>query len=353
MSKVRLDNVRLKGVASAVPAQVRTLEDDKKIFDEAEVNKISASTGVTRRHIVSPGVCTSDLCLAAAEHLLAGSGWGNGSIDVLVFVSQTPDYVLPATSCSLHSRLKLSKNCAAFDVNLGCSGYIYGLWLASSLLASGGGKRALVLVGDTSSRLASSADRSVALLFGDAGTATILELDTAAPPLHFVLGTDGTGQDNLIVPAGAFRNQHSEVTSIRRERENGNFRSDEELHMNGAEIFAFTLNEVPGMINSVLEEAGWDKTEVDAFVMHQANKFMLEHLAKRMKLPAEKVILTMGEYGNTSSASIPLSMTHALSGRLAQGEMRLVLAGFGVGYSWGALAVTAANLVMPDLVIVP
>jgi 3-oxoacyl-[acyl-carrier-protein] synthase-3 len=147
MSKVRFNNVRLKGVASAVPAQVRTLEDDKKVFNEAEVRKISASTGVMRRHIVSPGVCTSDLCLAAAEPLLAAAGWGRETVDVLVFVSQTPDYVLPATSCSLHSRLQLSKNCAAFDVNL----LLVYLWTVAgrNLIAAGGASRALVMVGDT------------------------------------------------------------------------------------------------------------------------------------------------------------------------------------------------------------
>lgn len=351
MVSSKIYNVHIAGVASAVPEHVLTEKDDVQVFGEAEIRKISESTGVKKRHVAPLGMCTSDLCFAAAKRLLEDLEWSRDSIDALVFVSQTPDYLLPATSCSLHNRLGLKKHCAAFDLNLGCSGYVYGLWVASHLVASGSVKRLLLLVGDTTTHLISPQDRSVAPLFGDAGTATAIEQNEFADVMVFQMGTDGSGQEHLIVPAGAFRQRRTEQTAKRTEREDGKVRSDEDLFMNGAEIFALTLREVPTLIKSTLNAAGWSVETVDAFVMHQANRFMLQHLSKKMKLPPEKVILALEDYGNTSSASIPLAMTHAMAGRLKSSSLNLVLAGFGVGFSWGAVAMTG-RMIMPDLVLV-
>ncbi len=352
MATGRINGIKLIGLASAVPEQIREIADDAKVFDDIDIEKTIETTGVRRRHATS-NLCTSDLCFAAAEQLFKESGCKRDSIDALIFVSQTFDYPIPATSCTLQRRLKLEKSCAAFDVNLGCSGYVYGIWLASNLLASGSVNRVLLLAGDTSSIRISPQDRSAALLFGDGGSATILEKGESTSPMAFVFGTDGTGQNNLIVPAGEYRHPSTEETRTRTERESGNIRCDEELYMNGAEIFAFSLREVPPMIRAVLKEAQWDTDMVDAIVMHQANKFILQHLAKRMKFPKEKAIIAMENYGNTSSASIPLAMTDSLAGRLQKEELRLILAGFGVGYSWGALAMTCGPMVMPELVLVP
>jgi len=352
MGTAKISGVRLAGLASAIPRTVQTVAEAFPVFGEAATQKISESTGVRQRHVVPPGVCTSDLCLAAAERLLEELNWGRGSVDGLIFVSQTPDYVLPATSCALHGRLQLAKECAAFDLNLGCSGYVYGLWVATQLISGGSLCRVLLLVGDTISRITSPRDRSVALLFGDAGTATALERAEGSPPLSFSLGTDGNGQDHLVVPAGGFRQPCTEASARRTVREDGNIRSDEDLYMNGAEIFTFTLQEVPPLLKSVLGTAGWDVSEVDAFIMHQANRFMLEYLAKRMRLPSEKVVVALENRGNTSSASVPLAMTDALAGRLRQESLRLVLAGFGVGFSWAAVALTCGPMVMPELVLV-
>jgi len=191
----------------------------------------------------------------------------------------------------------------------------------------------------------------VAPLFGDAGTATALDRDSSAPSSVFTLGTDGTGYDKLIVPASGFRHRRNEETGIRRERENGNIRSDEDLYMDGAEIFSFTLREVPPLIETSLQQAGWLVDDVDAFVFHQANEFMLKHLSKKMKLPADKVVLTLKDYGNTSSASIPLSISHALRDDLTHNTRNLVIAGFGVGMSWAAAAITCGPLVLPEIVI--
>lgn len=352
MAITRLAGVRLAGIASAVPERVHTVADDALLFGDADAARISDSTGVRSRHVSTDGMCTSDLCFAASERLVAELGWERDSVDALIFVSQTPDYLLPATSCSLHGRLKLARHCAAMDLNMGCSGYVYGLWVAANLMASGGINRALVLVGDTISRIVAPRDRATSPLFGDAGTATALERHEGAPAMVFELGTDGSGQNHLMVPAGGFRRPRTQQTRERIEREGGNVRSDEDLFMDGAEIFSFTLREVPRLISSVTEAAGWSDDDVDAWVMHQANRFMLRHLAKRMKLPAEKVPLAIEEFGNTSSASIPLAMTHSLADRLREGKAQLVLAGFGVGFSWAAAAVTCERVVMPGLILV-
>ena len=350
MATCTVSGVRLAGIASAVPDRVRTLASHAAVFGEAEVRKISDSIGVKSRQVAFGGMCTSDICFAAADRLLNDLAWPRESVDALIFVSQTPDYVLPATSCCLQERLRLSKRCAAFDVGLGCSGHIYGLWIASSLLAGGGASRVVLLTGDTISHTCSPLDRSVALLFGDAGTATALEADGSASPMAFVLGTDGSGRDALIVPAGRYRNPHTAETATRIAEDNGSSRSAEDLFMDGAEIFAFTLREVPALIQAVLQGAGWNIDEVDAFVFHQANQFMLQHLARRLKLPKDKLILAMEEFGNTGSASVPLAMSARLAPRLRTEALRSVLAGFGVGYSWGAVALTCGPMVMPDVV---
>ena len=342
-------DVRLAGIAGAVPDRVRSLDDDVLAFGEADALKISSSTGVRQRYVAPPGGCTSDLCFASAKRLLEDLHWTPDSIDVLIFVSQTPDYVLPATACCLHERLGLAKRCASFDVNLGCSGYVYGLWVAASLLSAGSFSRALLLVGDTISRLASTQDRSVAPLFGDAGTATAIERSAGAPPMCFELGTDGSGQRHLIVPAGGFRQRHSAETAVRVEREGGNSRSEEDLYMNGSAIFEFTLREVQPLVQSTLAAANWQVEDIDAFVFHQANQFILNHLSKRMRLPAGKVALALAEFGNTSSASIPLAMQHTLRDRARAETLRLLIAGFGVGFSWGAAALTVEKLVIPEL----
>ena len=349
MAACSLPGVRIAGVSSAVPDRVRTVADEAGVFGEADVARIAASIGVARRHVAYGGICASDLCFAAADRLLEDLGWARDSVDALIFVSQTPDYTLPATACVLQDRLRLSKRCAAFDVGLGCSGHVYGLWIASSLIGAGGAGRALVLSGDTGTRFCSPLDRSVALLFGDAGTATALEADPAALPITFVLGTDGSGRGNLIVPAGRFRTPHTDATAARVPDADGNRRSAEDLFMDGAEVFAFTLREVPALIQSVLQGAGWTAADVDAFVFHQANRFILQHLAKRLKLPKDRLVLAMDDFGNTNSASVPLAMSARLAARLRTGPLRTVLAGFGVGNSWAAAAMTCGPMAAPDV----
>lgn len=352
MSEVTFTNVRVRGVAAAVPVGIRTLADDAALFDAAEIQKVSASIGVVQRH-VSPSLTTADLCQAAAERLLAQAQCAAADVDALIFVSQTPDYPLPATSCCLQARLGLATECAALDVNLGCSGYVYGLWLAAGMIAAGAVHRVLLLAGDTSYRTCSTEDRSVALLFGDAGSATLLERDAEAGPCHFVLGTDGSGEPHLQVPVGGYRQRFSPEALVRQECEGGNRRSGVELYMNGAEIFAFTLRAVPPLIKGVLARASLAATDVDYFVFHQANRFMLEHLFKRLKLPPERCVLGLRDYGNTSSASVPLALVTELRDRLQTAATSLVLAGFGVGFSWAGVSLHCGPMVVPELVLVP
>ncbi|MGA2257286.1 MAG: ketoacyl-ACP synthase III [Thermoguttaceae bacterium] len=355
MATAKIQGVRLAGIASAVPDTRTPVSAAAEIFGADMVQKISANTGIEYRHLATPGLCTSDLCYAAAQRLLQDLQWDRESIEGLVFVTQTPDFpYIPATSCILQMRLGLPKSCAAFDVALGCSGYVYGLWLAASLLAGSGLSRVLVLAGDVASLLSSPFDRALSLLFGDAGSATALEKDAAAAPCVFSLGTDGTGWKNLIIPSGMRYSRHprDETTHIRRQAEADNQRSEEDLYMDGGEVFAFTIREVPPLVDRALSAAAWKREEVDAFVFHQANKFMLTHLAKAMKVPLGKVPFSLREYGNTSSPSIPLTVTTQLREEISSGPLRLLLAGFGVGYSWGACAVNCGPLVVPPVILV-
>lgn len=354
MAQWTASGIRISGIASAVPERTLGTAELAAQFGADQAQKIVESVGVQTRRVISNETCTSDLCFAAAEQLIADLKWERGSIDALIVVTQTPDYILPATSCSLHGRLGLGKQCLAFDVNLGCSGYVYGLGLASRLVGAGNVRRALLLVGDTITRIVCKEDRSSAPLFGDAGTATALEFDASAPDMAFDLGTDGNGAEHLIVPAGAFRQPHSDSTAACSERENGNVRSDEHLFMSGAEVFMFTLAEVPGVVKRTLAAAGWTMESTDAVVLHQANAFMLGHLRKRMKIPEDKLPVALSDYGNTSSASIPLAITHTWAERPFERAMKLVLGGFGVGWSWaGAAVVCDERTVLSKLVVVP
>jgi 3-oxoacyl-[acyl-carrier-protein] synthase-3 len=350
MANTVCSGVRIAGVASAVPSQIRTVEDEAHHFGAELAAKISQNVGVRTRHTAPPELCTSDLCLAAAERLLTDLNWQREEIVALIFLTQSPDYFVPATSHILHLHLGLPVSCAAFDVNLGCSGYVYGLWMASLVAQSLRGK-VLFLAGDTSSRSISPMDQSVAFLFGDAGTATALEPSADALPMNFELGADGSGFQKLIVPAGGFRHPRNASTCLRTPRDNGLVRSDEDLFMDGAEIFAFTLKRVPPLVKTLLAKTNLGIDDIDAFVFHQANLFMLDYLARRLKIPAEKLILGLEEYGNTSSASIPMAITTTpLRNRLTQQPLRLLLAGFGVGFSWAGCILTLGPGVFPEVV---
>jgi 3-oxoacyl-[acyl-carrier-protein] synthase-3 len=311
MASSEISGVRIAGIASAVPNQIDTLES-ARFIDPEEARKIAGNVGVWKRRTAPKSICTSDLCFAAAERLMRELGWSPKEISGVIFVTQTPDYIMPATSHLLHNRLGLPASCYAFDINLGCSGYVYGLWVAASLMQTVPGKT-LLLVGETNTKVTSPQDRGVALLFGDAGTATALVSDPEAPAMFFEMGADGSGAPNLIIPAGGFRRPHDGLSGIRTEREGGNIRSDEDLFMDGPEIFVFTLRRVPGLVAAVLRNAGCKLDDIDWVVFHQANRFLLEHLAARIKIPAEKFARARG-FWKHQFGFYPLGHHHKTAG---------------------------------------
>lgn len=350
MKHTHVRGIRVRGIAAAVPDRIVTSADEAEVFGVDEMQKISSATGIAERRQSPDGICTSDLCIAAANKLLESTGIAKESIDALVFVTQTPDYVLPATGCTLHGRLGLPVECAAFDVNLGCSGYTYGLWMAAHLIAGRGANRVLLLAGETNSRVIYPLDRSARPLFGDAGTATVLDTDPEAGAIRFVFGTDGRGQNELYIPAGGFRMRHSDAACEVQVGEDGNPRRLIDLHMNGSAVFVFTLDRVVPLIREAIRDADWSVDTIDAAVFHQANEFMLKHIAKAVKLPWEKVPRSLQQFGNTSSASIPLTMVTELArgGRIP--ACKLLLAGFGVGLSWCSATIDTAEISAPPLV---
>lgn len=318
MAQARINGIALRGIVSALPAGVEDVTHLAIRFGTDQAERIAAATGIRRRHIAAPGQCMSDLALPAAQELLSDLQWDSGSVDVMICVTQTPDYPLPATACLLQQRLGLGKQCAAFDVGLGCSGYVYGLWLAASLLSGMGQGRALLVAGDTTSRTMDPDDRSVAPLFGDAATVTALEWDAEAGCLSVDTGTDGAGAPYLIQPGGGTRQPDGPL-----------------LFMDGTQVFAFTLREVPKAIATTLALADTDITEIDYVVLHQANEMMLRRLGTKIGAREDQLVLALAERGNTSSATIPLAITDALRVPMMTGKQTLLLCGFGVGWSWG------------------
>ncbi|MDI7776133.1 ketoacyl-ACP synthase III [Asticcacaulis sp. EMRT-3] len=351
MPETHLDGIAFRGVRACVPAQSRTLEDENLIDTEAERERLMKSIGVRSRHIARPEVMTSDLCHKAADGLLDQLGWARDTVDVLIFVTQSADYVIPATACVLQTRLGLG-SCLAFDVNLGCSGYPYGLWLAASLLksvsVSGRPARALILAGDISSARMVPGDRSVIPLFGDAGTATALETDPDAKPMHGVFGTDGAGAEHIIIKAGALKGSLLPQREAMSEEAFEQLYRDSRLYLNGTEVFNFTLKNVPPLVQAIFDAAAVSIDDVDYVVFHQANTFMLNHLRKKSGLPEDKVPIAMETFGNTSSASIPLTLCARLSDALTE-PRELVFIGFGVGWSWGAMKLSVSGIPAPQI----
>jgi 3-oxoacyl-[acyl-carrier-protein] synthase III len=329
---------QIVGVVSCVPGRTRRNEDFHAVFGEAGVADVVKMIGVQSRHQVEGTTTTRDLCAHAGRRVLEGLEWSPDSVDALLFVSQTPDFRLPPTACALQADLGLPSQCIAFDINLGCSGYPYAIWLGMTMIQTGAARRVLLAVGDTISRIVDPNDRATALLFGDAGTVTALEASAEASPSHFILGSDGKGVSNLIVPTGGFR----DYAACGDPRLAGKLGTA--LYMDGGEIFNFTLRTIPPLVARTVELGSADGKAPDFYLFHQANLFMLKHLTKKAKLAPEQAPVNIDEFGNTSSASIPLLMTSRLGEALRQGSKRLALFGFGVGYSWAAASIDVGPL---------
>jgi 3-oxoacyl-[acyl-carrier-protein] synthase-3 len=327
--------VSIAGVVTAVPTKIIVNDDFRSTFPAEDIANVAKMIGVSERRRVREGQTTADLCEAAARSLVNSLGWKTDDVGVLVFVSQSSDYALPATACTLQSKLSLPTQCASFDVNLGCSGYVYGLWLAASLMSTTNAQRGLLLVGDTG-YFNDPSDRATAMVFGDAGSATALEKSSGATPWRFVLGTNGEGAKNLIVHKSGTRQAMPDDPRM-------TGRDPTKLFMDGGEIFNFTLSAVPPLAHQLFG-GPTGMGAYDAFLFHQANTFMIRHLAKKLKLEPSKVPMNMERFGNTSSASIPLLMSDIMAPALTTRKNRLALFGFGVGYSWAAADVHCGPL---------
>lgn len=336
--KSKISGVDIKAISCAVPKNAFQIASLGSIWGESEIRRIISTSGIEEVRIADEKTTTADLCVRAAEVIFEKLPVSKDSIDGIVFVSQTPDYILPATSCTLQSRLGISQEAVAIDINHGCTGYIYGVFLSSMLVASGSCRRVLLLAGDTTSKLIAAHDRSLRTIFGDGSSATIIEKGERS--LYFRFKTDGERYDRLIVPAGGMRIPRSEESCVARKMENGNYRSQEHLFMDGIEVMKFALSDVPSLVEKLLIDVGWSKTDVGCYVFHQANKFIIEYVIKKMKLPTEAVPIAVKKYGNTGPASIPITLAQGLIDEtLDSSSLRsTVAAGFGVGFSWGAFA---------------
>lgn len=350
MAFLEFKNVRIAGLAAGVPKNIASnlhpSEDDAVSKDYAPEDFVK-TTGVMERR-VSYELTTSDLCYAAAEKLIADLGWDKNEIDGIVFVSQTPDYILPATSCILQDRLGLSKECYTADVSLGCSGWVYGLSIVSSLVGSGSLKKALVMCGDARARSKNSIRRRNPL-FGSAGTVTALEYQEGAPSIQFHFGTDGSGFDAIITPDGGSRNPVT-VDSFKYEDFEGSETYRLQARMKGMDVFSFGITTAPKSVKKLGEHFGFNYLDADYFVFHQANMKMNDMIAKKLKLPKEKVPSSMYHFGNTNGGSIPVTIVTELKGEIEDKQTFFVCCGFGVGLSWGTVAFKTNNIVISNLV---
>jgi 3-oxoacyl-[acyl-carrier-protein] synthase-3 len=350
MPKSVFRGVRITGVAGAVPAARVDNLRDHEFVPEDDRRKIIELTKVAGYRKAPAHVCASDLCQAAAEALLSGMGRTPADIDAIVFTSMTPDYRVPSTACLLQDRLKCSTSVAAYDVNMGCSGFVVGLYNACALLTGAGLRRVLLLSGDTQTKLCHDEDKNVVFILGDGGTATLIESDPAAGDIVIELMTDGSRFKNLYVPAGGFRQPSTEASREVRIQPDGGERSEENLLMNGMEIFKFSVTDVVKTLSGFIEAEGLSADTVDSLFLHQANGFMNDKIAKKLKFSPDKVPYTIEFYGNTGSASIPLTMAHHLSTKGPKGPHRAVMCGFGVGLSWGVATAMLDGVYAPAVV---
>lgn len=349
MATLSFENVGITAMAAAVPAKVINNLEYTDHFSPEETKQVVEKIGVYQRRFAEPGVCSSDLCYAAAEKLITNNDIKRDEIDLLVFISQTPDYRMPATSVILQNRLDLAHNTITIDLNLGCSGFIYGLSVIYSMMERGRLRKALLLDGETRSRIYSPKDRQAAFLFGDGGVAALIEKSSIYGRSYFSLNSDGSKEDLIKMKAGGYRFPTSvETMKERIVDENGNIRSDEHGYMNGSEVFTFVAKEVPADIRKILEFSGNNISDIDYFVFHQANLFINSHLSRKLRLDPEKVPSTIEKYGNTSSVSIPLTMVSELKGKLD--NKKVLMTGFGVGMTWASCIINTGNCRISEIV---
>lgn len=342
MAFQKLSNIRIVGISAGVPRNI--VENEKMSFEGYDAKDFVNTTGVKQRRI-DHNLTTSDLCYSAAESLIKELGWNKSEIDALIFVSQYPDYILPATSCILQDRLGLGKECYSEDISLGCTGWVYGLSTVCSLMQTGEIKKALLMAGD--------AKRSSSIwddpLFGFAGTVTAFEYDENARPIYAHFGTDGSGYEAIIIPDGAARNQVS-INSFKEEIIDGKRLNALTPRMKGLDVFSFGISVPPKSIKKLCSHYNLDYKAFDYYIFHQANLKMNDVIVKKLGLNMDQVPLSMPLFGNTSSASIPLTMVACLKDKLNKEYTKILACGFGVGLSWGTIAFEIENNILLQLI---
>ena len=333
MAKLTFHGVGITALSACVPQEIVHNKDLGYLIPEEEIEKTLNNIGIEQRRIAAPDVTASDLCYKAARQLMDDNGIDPASIDVLLFMSQTGDYRIPATSCILQQRLGLPRETMCFDISLGCSGYLFALSTAYAYASMEGINRVLLLDGETFSKIVNRRDKVDWPLYGDAGTATLIEKGDFGQST-FLLYTDGSGENALKIHGG-MRNPITPESLVEREQEEGNIRNDLEVFMDGMDVFNFAISKVPKSVKQLLKETGKTIDEVDYLVFHQANRFMMDFFVKKLKIAPERVPYCIHKYGNTSSASVPLTISSELNGKL-DGRNTVILSAFGAGLSWGS-----------------
>ncbi len=337
MAYWKIHNVALRGVTGTVPNNpVKT--SDIPFFTQEEADLFDATVGIKNRYIAPDNVCASDLCFDAAERLIAGLGWAKETVDVLLFVSVTGDYKTPPTSAILQDRLGLKNSTFVLDVPMGCCGCMYGITIAGNLLSAGTAKRAMVLVGDTAMRMGSTKDKSRMPLFGDSGTAMALEHDTSAEDIVVEMNTLGSGYQALMTPHGGYRHPITKESFEDEDFGKGIIRAPKDALINGMDVFSFAISKPPISVKKMLDDLCLDKDkDVDYFLIHQANKLIVDRIAKKLKLDPAKTPYNLQEFGNLGGASIPMLMTYNLAEELQHRSLTLLCSSFGLGLTWGTM----------------
>lgn len=351
MAFLEVKNVEIKGVATAVPKQIKVAKG-MSYFTEVEADNFTNVTGVVSSHVAPPEMTLSDLCQAAAENLFAESGWERESIDLILFVSTSRDfYICPNTSNILQNKLGLRTECIALDMPFACSGYVYALSVAGMMMQGGQIKRALLCVGEMTSKNQSHLDKTVWSLHGDAGSATLLEYTPGTKhSMQFNLGGDGSGWEAIICREMGVRYMTTEESLKYKKYEEGVERNATQCAMDGMSVFSFAITRPGQCIKSLCEHFAFDLTKIDYLLIHQANKMIDEKIRRKLKLEAKQVPYSMMNYGNTSSCTIPVTMISQIREKLNDGVNELVLCGFGSGLSWGSAHIYTENIICPEMI---
>ena len=349
MAFLKIDNVTVSGIAACVPKNIERNSESPLFEDEKERHNLIVSTGIEEKRVALEGCCSSDLCFSAAEGLMAELQWNKDDIDALIFVSQTPDFILPATACVLQNRLGLKKECLAFDISLGCSGWIYGMSVVSSLLSTGSINKALLLCGDLTTRQNCYKDKTSYPLFGDAGTATALCYEEGSEGLRIHLATDGSGAETIIIPDGGYRNPTNEDSLKFEDLGGGKIMTRLHSRLDGMSVFSFAISKAPKSVKSLCEHFNINIEEIDCFPFHQANMFLNETIRNKLKIDADKMPYCMKTFGNTSCASLPLTLVVTRRKELQNTSMKILGCAFGVGLSWGSIYFKTNKIVVPVL----